>query len=107
MAIEVSILTFCFYCPGRYSEILPSDLEGAESIVKKLVSYALELLSSPATVNRVKIDFFPAENMYTTCLGIQYYGNVEDSGDNPIDMKLKLECLLGQVLLQLFWEVGF
>jgi hypothetical protein len=107
MAIEVSIVTLCFYCPGRYSEILPSDLENAEIIVNKLVSYALEMLPSPASVNRVKIDFFPAENMYTTCLGIQYYGNVEDPENHPIDMKLRLECLLSQVLLQLFWEVHF
>ena len=107
MAIEVFIITLCFYCPGRYSEILPSDLEGAEIIVKKLVCYALERLPSPAIVHDVKIDFIPSEYIYTTCLSIQYYGNVEDPKNNPIDRKLQLECLLSQVLLQLFWEVHF
>ena len=107
MAIEVSVVTLCFYCPGRYREVLPSDLDGAEVIIKKLVSYALERLPSPAVVNYVKIDFFPAEYMYTTCLSIQYCGNAEDPKNNPIDRKLQLECLLSQVLLQLFWEVRF
>lgn len=107
MAIEVSMATLCFYCPGRYSEILPSDLENAEIIIKKLVSYALEKLPLPAIVTNVKIDFFPAEYMYTTCLSIQHYGNVEKLENNHVEMKLQLECLLSQVLLQLFWEVHF
>lgn len=107
MAIEVSILTLCFYCPGRYSEILPSDLESAEIIVKKLVNYGLERLPSPTTINRVEIDFHPAEYMYTICLSIQCCGDVEDPEHNSIDMKLRFECLLSHVLLQLFWEVHF
>jgi hypothetical protein len=107
MAIEISILTLCFYCPGRYSEILSSDLESAEIIVKSLICYALERLPLPATLNRVEIDFLPAEYLYTICLSIQCCGDVEYPENNPVDMKLRLECLLSQVLLQLFWEVHF
>ena len=107
MAIEWSILTLCFYCPNRYSEILPSDVEGAELIIKRLVNSALERLPSPASINRVEIDFYPVHNAYTICLSMQYDGDGEYPGNNPVDMKLRLECLLSQVLLQLFWEVHF
>lgn len=107
MAIEVSILTLCFYCPGRYSEILPSDLESAEIIVKKLANYVLQRLPSPTAINRVEIDFHPAENMYTICLSIQSCGDVEYPENHPVDMKLRFEDLLSHVLLQLFWEVHF
>src|SRR5947208_13956296 len=95
----------CLQCPSRFCELIASDLEEDEFTVEDLVSQALKELTSIAIVNRTEIDFFPSENMYTILMSISCYEKAEDSSNDSEDIKLRIECIVSQALLQLFCKV--
>ena len=95
----------CLQCPGRFCELIAGDLEEAEFTVEDLVSQVLKELPSIAIVNKTEVDFFPSDNMYAFLIRISYYEKVKDASNDFEDIKLRVEGLVSQALLQLFWEV--
>ena len=102
----MEIIWLCFRCPGRFSELLAEDLEVGELIVEDLVSLALKSLPFIAIVDRAEIDFLRTKNMYAIQVRIWCYGRFKDYQDEEEDIGVTIESLVGQALLQLFWEVS-
>ncbi len=94
-----------FHCPARYSEVLPADLEGAGRYVEGLASHVLRALPAIALVNNVEINFCLPENMYIIHIRICYYEQANTTALDLDTIELRIECVLSQALLQLFWEV--
>ncbi len=55
-------IDLCVRCSGRFSEVLPNDLDNTELVVEELVSQLLLELFGMVIVERVAIKFFPSES---------------------------------------------
>src|SRR5260370_32791418 len=96
----------CFQCSGKYSELLPSDLESDEAIVEDSVSQALRDLPAVALVSKVEIRFVPRYNLYNIGITIRYHERVRELlGVEDVDPIL--ESLVSKTLVQFCLEISY
>src|SRR5438105_15923916 len=102
----MQILRLCFQCPGKFSELLPGDLEMSELFIEDLISQALRGLPSLMIVDTVRLFFSPLQNMYTFEVRIWCYERSKEPFDEEEDIEPQVESLISRALLQLFWVVS-
>ncbi len=95
----------CFACPAKFCELLLSDLESSMSFVEDLINQVLKGLPLITLVVTTKLDFSLSENMYSVQLHILCCVNPEETPNDLRLMRLKIEAVISQALLQCFWEV--
>lgn len=96
----------CFQCSGKYSELLPCDLESDEGIVEDSVSQVLRDLPSVALVSKVVVRFVPRHNLYIISITIRYHDRVRELlGIEDIDPIL--ESLVSKMLVQFCLEISY
>jgi hypothetical protein len=96
----------CFQCSGKYSELLPSDLESDEAIVEDSVSQRLRDLPAVALVSRVEVNFVPRYNLYYIGITIRYHERVRELLEVE-DVDPILESLISKTLLQFCLEISY
>lgn len=95
----------CFTCPARYCELLPGDLGSGAIFLQDLIDQALNCFHLSAAVITVELDFFLPESAYSAHINIRCDAH---PGAIPSDMealKLAVESIVSQVMLQCFWEI--
>ena len=95
----------CFTCPARYCELLPGDLGSSAIFLQDLIDQALNHFHLSAAVIAVELDFFLLESAYSVHINIRCDAHL---GAIPSDMealKLEVEGIVSQVMLQCFWEI--
>lgn len=90
-----------FVCPGRHSELLPSDSEGSIAIIEDLLSQKLCGRTPLMIVHSVKVDFLFVENQYVLRIVIR---RVSEIASEEEDLELRIEGLIAEALLQFFGE---
>jgi len=99
-------LRLCFRCSGKFSELLPRDLETSGFFVEDLISIALKSLPFPAIVKPVRLYFSSCENAYIIQVCVWYFNPCNKTSDEVGDIELQIEVLISQTLLQLCHTVS-
>ncbi|MFL5661982.1 MAG: hypothetical protein ACJ8BW_11630 [Ktedonobacteraceae bacterium] len=102
----MDIIWLCLHCPGKFCELLPDALEIGEITVKALITQALKSLPLITIVDKVEIDFLHTKNIYTIQACIWYFDSCNVLPTDKDNIGVRIEGLVGQSLLQLFWEVS-
>lgn len=98
----MKILRFCFQCSGKYSELLPGDLETSALFLEDLISMSLKGLSWLMIVDRVMLSFSHLQNMFTVQIRVWCYDRFKEPSDEAEDIELQVESLISYSLLQMF-----
>jgi hypothetical protein len=97
----------CFTCPDRFCELLPGDLGSSAIFLQDLVGQALASFPLPTVVIAVELDFRIPESTYLVQIHIRSNARL---GAIPYDwdtLRLEIECIISQVMLQCFWEIRY
>lgn len=95
------IYNFRFISPAHHSELLPSDLGSAASIVEDLISQKLYGRSHLMIVQSVWVRFLTMEYQFVLHIAIR---RLSDIASNEEDLEPYIEGLIAEALLQLFGE---
>jgi hypothetical protein len=101
----MDIIYLCFQCPGKFCELLPDALEADAVIVEELISQSLRSLPWLVILDRVAIKFSQTENMYVIQVRMWNYDHFNAYADEAENTGLRIETLICQALLQLFWVI--
>jgi hypothetical protein len=97
----------CFTCPARFSELLPGDLGSSAIFVQNLISQALNGSHLIGVVVAVELDFFVSESTYFVRIHIRYEAHLTAIPYDLEVLKLEIESVVSQAMLQCFWEIHY
>ena len=97
----------CFTCPAHFCELLPGDLGSSTIFLENLIGQVLQSFFLIRVAVAVELDFCLSESMYFLHIHIRYSANFAMISSEPEVVKLEIEDVVSQVLLQCFWEVHY
>ena len=97
----------CFTCPDRFCELLPGDLGSSAIFLQDLVGQALASFPLAAVVIGVELDFRISESTYLVQIHIHSNAYLAAIPYDWGDLKLEIECIISQAMLQCFWEIRY
>ncbi len=97
----------CFTCPNRFCELLPGDLGSSAIFLQDLIGQALASFPLAAVVIGVELDFRISESMYLVQIHIHSNADLPTIPYDWDALKLEIECIVSQAMLQCFWEIRY
>ncbi len=97
----------CFTCPAHFCELLSGDLGSSAIFLENLIGQVLQRFPLIAVAVAVELDFSLSESMYFLHIHIRCSAHFATISYEPEVVKLEIEDVVSQVLLQCFWEVYY
>ena len=95
----------CFTCPDHFCELLPGDLGGSAIFLQDLLGQALTSFPWAAVTVAVELDFHVSESTYFVQIHIRSTVRLAVIPYDWDTLRLEIECIISQAMLQCFWEV--
>jgi len=97
----------CFTCPDRFCELLSGDLGSSAIFLQDLIGQALNCFPLSVVVVVVELDFLLPEGAYSVHINIRCNAHLGAIPPDLEALKLEVESIISQVMLQCFWEIRY
>lgn len=97
----------CFTCSARFCELSPGDLGSSAIFLQDLIGQALNCFHLRAAVVVVELDFFLPKSAYSVHVNIRCDTHLGAIPSDLEALKLEVESIVSQVMLQCFWEIRY
>ncbi len=95
----------CFTCPSKFCELQPGELGSNTIFLQNLIGQALSNFHVLAVVDTIELDCCFSESTYAVHIYLQYDTHIAAIPYDQEALKLEVESVVSQAMLQCFWEI--